>query len=84
MNTAANVFKVKPPHIKANRLLTGIAWRLERLKYMLWGKEPKMTKETARTSQNQSKYSSLKLDELLNMKIYSMKEALENVAGFKG
>ena len=83
MNTAANVFKVKPPHIKANRLLTGIAWRLERLKYMLWGKEPKMTKETARTSQNQSRYSSDKLTSLLEIKYRSIEEALVNIKKYK-
>lgn len=83
MQTAADVFSVKAPNIKANRLLTGIAWRLERLKYMLWGKEPKMTKETARTSQNQSRYSSAKLNDVVPMRVYSVKEALENVASFE-
>jgi nucleoside-diphosphate-sugar epimerase len=83
MNTAAKVFKVKAPYIKANRILTGLAWRFERLQYMLWGKAPKMTKETARTSQNQSKYSSEKLIDAFGNGFYSIEEALVNVAEFR-
>jgi len=83
MNMAAKVFEVKAPSIKANRALTGIAWRLERLKYMLLGKEPKMTKETARTSQNQSRYSSDKLMKLMEIQFRSIEEALTNVAEFR-
>ncbi|MBK3518685.1 NAD-dependent epimerase/dehydratase family protein [Carboxylicivirga marina] len=83
MQTSASVFGVKAPSIKANRALTGIAWRLERLKYMLWGKEPKMTKETARTSQNQSKYSNEKVKHAFNLSFYSIEESLTNVADYK-
>ncbi|WP_430813891.1 NAD-dependent epimerase/dehydratase family protein [Carboxylicivirga sp. RSCT41] len=83
MNTAARIFKVKPPNIKANRILTGLAWRFERLKYMLWRTAPKMTKETARTSQNQSKYSSEKLINAFGNNFYSIEEALVNVAEFR-
>ncbi|MCU4156561.1 NAD-dependent epimerase/dehydratase family protein [Carboxylicivirga sp. A043] len=83
MNTAAHVFQVKAPNVKANRALTGLAWRFERLKYMLWGKAPKMTKETARTSQNQSKYSSKKLVDAFGNGFYSIEEALVNVAEFR-
>ncbi|TRX72622.1 NAD-dependent epimerase/dehydratase family protein [Carboxylicivirga sp. M1479] len=84
MQTAAKVFDVKAPTVKANRILTGIAWRLERLKYMLWGQAPKMTKETARTSQNQSKYSADKLHGEMKINMFSIEEALENVKSYKG
>ncbi|MCG8578369.1 MAG: NAD-dependent epimerase/dehydratase family protein [Bacteroidales bacterium] len=83
MKTAARVFNVKEPSIKANRILTGLAWRFERLKYMLWRTAPKMTKETARTSQNQSKYSSEKLTNSFGNSFYSIEEALVNVAEFR-
>ncbi len=82
MQTAAEVFEVKAPSIRANRWLTGLAWRWERLQYMLLGKAPKMTKETARTSQNQSKYSSDKLQQTIPMSFLSIKEALENVKAY--
>ncbi len=83
MSKAAKVFSVKEPHIIAGRILTGLAWRFERLKYMLWGKEPKMTKETARTSQNKSNYSSEKLKQAFDIEMYSIEEALENVVKFR-
>ncbi len=83
MHTAAKVFEVKAPTIKANRWLTGIAWRLERLQYMLWGKAPKMTKETARTSQNQSSYSTNKLQQAYSTTFLSIKEALTNIKTYQ-
>ncbi|MBS2209973.1 NAD-dependent epimerase/dehydratase family protein [Carboxylicivirga mesophila] len=83
MTTAAEVFGVKAPSIKANRWLTGIAWRWERLQYMLFRRAPKMTKETARTSQNQSKYSISKLQEVSPMAFLSIKEALENAKAYQ-
>lgn len=82
MTLSAKVFNVKAPSVKAGRFLTGIAWRLERLKYMLWGKAPKMTKETARSSQNQSLYSSKKLMEAFGIQYYSIEDALKNVSVF--
>jgi len=82
MTSASDIFGVKAPTVKAGRLLTGIAWRIERLKYMLWGKSPRMTKETARTSQNKSNYSSDKLRQEFNLKFYSIEDALENVKAY--
>ncbi|WP_430812657.1 MULTISPECIES: NAD-dependent epimerase/dehydratase family protein [unclassified Carboxylicivirga] len=83
MNIAARIFQVKAPSIKANRLLTGIAWRIERLQYMLWRKAPKMTKETARSSQNRALYSTEKLIATMPIAYYSMEDTLENVRMFR-
>lgn len=83
MNTAAEVFEVKAPTIKANRWLTGLAWRWERLQYLFWRKAPKMTKETARTSQNQSLYSDEKLQQISPMPFIPIKAALENIKAYQ-
>ena len=40
----------KPPHRKVNRLLAGIVWRLEKLKSLVTGRDPLLTKETAATA----------------------------------
>ncbi len=82
MTMASGVFGVKAPGIKAGRMLTGIAWRIERLKYMLYGRAPRMTKETARTSQNKSSYSSNKLKQDFSLNFRSIEEALRNVEAF--
>ncbi|WP_439182996.1 NAD-dependent epimerase/dehydratase family protein [Carboxylicivirga taeanensis] len=82
MNTAAGVFNVKAPRLRANRILTGLAWRWERLQYMLSRRAPKMTKETARSSQNQSKFSSDKLQQTHPMAFISIEEALENIKAY--
>ena len=82
MTLASKVFKVKAPTIRAGRILTGIAWRMERLKYMLWGRAPRMTKETARSSQNKSNYTSKKLTHEFGITFYSIEDALVNVADF--
>ena len=45
----ADAFGVKRPHRKVSALLAAIVWRLESLKSFLTGKDPLVTKETART-----------------------------------
>jgi len=82
MTLASAVFGVKAPTVKAGRILTGLAWRMERFKYMLYGKAPRMTKETARSSQNKSNYSSDKVKKEFNLTFHSIEAALQNVNAF--
>lgn len=82
MDTAASVFDVKAPGIRAGRLIISIVWRIERLNYLLWRKHPRMTKETAGTSQNISSYSSAKLLNNFSFKFHSVEEALINIKEF--
>ncbi len=82
LQLASETFGVKPPQFKAGRILTGIAWRMERLKYYLLGKEPNMTKETARTSQHQSVYSDAKLQAIFPLKYTTIKDSLLNAFKF--
>nr|WP_319401068.1 NAD-dependent epimerase/dehydratase family protein [uncultured Carboxylicivirga sp.] len=78
----AKEFNSKPPKFRAGRILTGIAWRLERLKYYLLRIEPRFTKETARTSQNKSVYSNNKLKEVYPLKYIPIVESINNAANF--
>jgi dihydroflavonol-4-reductase len=57
---AANLDK-KPPHIKAGTILTALVWRWSILKSKVFGETATITKETARTSQQQYLYNQEKL-----------------------
>lgn len=80
MDMTAKALKVKAPSIKAGRWLVSIAWRLERLRYYVTRKEPRLTKETARTSQHRSLYSDAKLQGFQAMKYISIQDSVENTA----
>jgi nucleoside-diphosphate-sugar epimerase len=47
-NTIADAFGKKRPSREAGVFLSGIAWRLEKIKSLLTGKKPLLTKETAK------------------------------------
>ena len=46
----ADAFGMKRPHKKVNPFLASMVWRLEKLRSLFTGKDPLVTKETARTS----------------------------------
>ena len=52
---------VKAPYKLAGPFLTGLAWRLSGILCRIQGKRPTITKESARSSQNNSKFSNEKL-----------------------
>jgi dihydroflavonol-4-reductase len=52
---------VKAPYKLAGPFLTGLAWRLSGILGRIRGKRPTITKESARSSQNESKFSNEKL-----------------------
>lgn len=47
----AVAFGKKPPHRKVTPFLASVVWRLERLKSLITGNDPLLTKETAETAQ---------------------------------
>jgi dihydroflavonol-4-reductase len=49
-NRMADGFQKKPPHREATPFLSGIVWRLEAIKSWFTGKDPLLTRETARTA----------------------------------
>ena len=54
-------FNKKPPHKKVTPLLAGIVWRWEAIKAFFTGKDPLLTKETARTAQAKVVFNNSKL-----------------------
>jgi dihydroflavonol-4-reductase len=61
----AKAFGKKPPHRRVTPFLGGVVWRLEALKSRFTGKEPLVTKETAKTAQAHVYFSNEKLKQFL-------------------
>ena len=57
----AEAFGKKPPHRKVTPLLASVVWRLERLKSLITGADPLLTKETAETAQQKVGFDHSKL-----------------------
>lgn len=60
-DTIADGFGKKHPNRKATLFLSGIAWRLEKIKSMLTGNKPLLTKETAGVAQTKTYWSNDKI-----------------------
>lgn len=60
-NLIAKAFGKKPPHKKVTPLIAAMVWRLEAIKRKFTGKEPLVTKETARTAMAKVNFDNSKL-----------------------
>ncbi len=56
-NLIANFFGKREPRRNATQTLASIAWRVEAFKSFFTGENPLLTRETARVSQNQTKFN---------------------------
>ena len=59
-----------------------LAWRVERLRTLLTGSTPFITRDTAHSARSHRSYSSAKILALLPHRPYSAEEAIANVARF--
>jgi len=76
----ALAFNKKPPHKKVNSFLSGIVWRMEAIKGKISGKEPLLTKETAKTAQARVYFDNSKLNTyLLNFEYRPIKESIKRI-----
>lgn len=57
----AAAFHKKPPHKKVTPILAAIVWRLEAIKAFFSGKDPLLTKETAKTARAKVQFNNSKL-----------------------
>jgi len=78
----ALALNVKVPSIKASKKLTGLAWRFEKLKYLLLGLEPLITKDSARTSQKSTFYSGELVTKTVGFKYRSIDETVSDTAAY--
>ncbi|MDY0780523.1 SDR family oxidoreductase [Tenacibaculum sp. IB213877] len=68
----ADVFGKKRPSIKIGKIATSIFWRVDWLLTKITGKEPLLTKNSARSSHKKEFYSSEKIKNALNFKFESI------------
>jgi nucleoside-diphosphate-sugar epimerase len=61
LQTIAAHLQVKGPHVHAGKNLSELAWRVEWLKSVFTGKEPSVTKQTARIANKVTYFSNAKL-----------------------
>jgi nucleoside-diphosphate-sugar epimerase len=78
----ANNFHKNPPHKKVTPLLAALVWRLEAVKAWFTGKDPMLTKETARTALAKVYFDNNKLRRyFLNFEYTAVKESLRRICG---
>lgn len=66
------------PSIKAGPVLTGLAWRFEKLRSFLTGKPPLVTRETAKGAIQVSRYSNEKIKKKLGIEFIGLEKALQD------
>jgi dihydroflavonol-4-reductase len=78
----AHAFNKKPPHRKVTPFIAEVVWRLEAVKGVLTGKDPLLTKETAKTAQAKVYFDNSKLLQQFPEFTYTpLKESVERIAG---
>jgi dihydroflavonol-4-reductase len=64
------------PSIKVSPMLSGLAWRVEKLRSMISGVKPLITRETARTAVQQNRYSNEKIRKELGFEFTPIEETI--------
>ncbi len=70
------------PYIHAGPVLTGFAWRMERIKSMISGSKPVITKETARSASGINYYANSKLKSSIKIDFISVDQAIDDAAAY--
>lgn len=69
------------PSIPANKLLLQLGWRASRLVSILTGKEPALTRETARSSVRKAIYDGAKLSTIIDFSYTPMADTIQQIGG---
>ncbi|HTF82116.1 MAG TPA: hypothetical protein VL947_10335, partial [Cytophagales bacterium] len=72
----AQKYGVAPPNTEVSDFTAGMAWRWEYIKYLITGKEPLITKETARLSRSKKNYSNAAVTKDFKHNFISLEETL--------
>ncbi|MBV9989596.1 MAG: NAD-dependent epimerase/dehydratase family protein [Chitinophagaceae bacterium] len=76
----ARNFNKRPPHRKVTPLIAGLVWRWEAIKSFFTGKDPMLTRETARTAAAKVQIDNRKIQRFFpNFKYSSMDDSLERI-----
>mgnify|MGYP002621016532 CR=1 FL=1 len=79
--TIANAFNVKPPTISVKPWMASITWRLEAF-LRIFGRKQNVTKETARSAMEITKFSNEKIMGQFKFEFIPVKDAIENAVKF--
>ena len=79
-NLIAEALNKKPPNIYANKLLSAIVWREEKIRSFLTSSKPFITKETAHTANSNYYYSTKKIEKMLNLKFIPIEKTIKDNA----
>jgi nucleoside-diphosphate-sugar epimerase len=60
----ARALQTRPPYFEVKAWMTNVAWPIDRLRCMITGKKPFITRETARSARSRHYYSSAKIESL--------------------
>ncbi len=71
---------VKTPQRKAGKFLSELSWRIFKVHSMITGKEPLITRQTARTANNTYRYSNQKISNALRMTFTPIRETIKKTA----
>jgi nucleoside-diphosphate-sugar epimerase len=74
----AKALNKKPPFFKVSRLVTEIGWRINLFFCFLTGRAPALTRDTARTSQTVSAYSTKKFSDRFNYSFIPVNDSIQN------
>jgi dihydroflavonol-4-reductase len=81
-NAIADGFGRKHPHLKATPFLSGIAWRMEKLKSLLTHKPSLLTKESARIAQTRTYFDAHKIQQYLpDFAFTSLQQSIQQACG---
>lgn len=78
----AQGFQVKAPSVFINGFWTGIIWRLEKLKAIITGKAPLITKETAQTANLDIRFENSKIRETLQFSFTPLDKSIERICQY--
>jgi nucleoside-diphosphate-sugar epimerase len=74
----ADTFNKNRPSIKVGKTLSNIAWRIEKVKSLISGKPPLITKHSASASLSTYQYDSGKIKKYLNYKFESLDKTIQD------
>jgi nucleoside-diphosphate-sugar epimerase len=78
----ATYFQKKPAYKKVTPFLANIVWRIEAIKAKFTGKDPLLTKETAKTAQAKVSFNNNKFLQFFpNFKYTDMEKSIERICG---
>ena len=75
----ASAFHKKPPTIKIGTVLMAVFWRLEYLFTKITGKEPLISKSSAKSSQNKTFYTAVKIENKLNYTFEKVEDTIKKI-----